>query len=139
MNIKKWIIRADKPFKGYTQSYLGADGKVAYSGKSFEEYNKEHNGKMKLITDAQLGELVKAHDESLQKPWQEMTKEDYWEQYECLPPIYKSPFWFISEATTSSLHSCYIEHNGKYYTALRCIYTRTEDLWADFKKDLQKL
>lgn len=139
MNIKKWIIRTDQPFQGWTQSYLKPDGKVAYSDITFEEYNKDNGGKMKLITDAQLQELVDAHNKSLQKPWQEMTKDDYWEQYECLPPIYKSPFWFICEPTTGSLHSCYIEHGGKYYTALRCIYTRTEDLWAEFKKDLQKL
>ncbi len=136
-DIKKWILDTSTPFKGYTQSWMQQDGTVAYSdGLSFKEYNAKNGGNMKLISERELDALLDEHYKGLQKPWTEITEEYYWDMYECLPPIYKSPFWFICEATTGSLHSCYIEHKGKYYTALRDRFTRTEELWANFKEDI---
>ena len=135
-----WIIRNDQPFQGWTQSYLNKNGKVAYQDEelTFEDYNEKNGGAMMLITDKELTILLEKHLKDMQGPWTEITEEDYYDQYECLPPIYRGHFWFSMEPTTGSLHQCYIKANNKYYTALRDVYSKPEDLDKDFRSATPK-
>ena len=134
----KFIIDTSKPFRGWTQSIILDDGTVAYTdGLTFEEYQEKKGDHYKAISEAELHELIDKYERELQKPWQEISSEEYWDAYECLPPIYNSPFWFISEATYGNLHSCFIEINDKYYTALRPITMGTKELFTELINDIK--
>lgn len=79
--------------------------------------------------------LIPYH-ESLCGEFTEITEEKYWDALECLPPMkwhdLDSNFnvFFISEAYTASIHSCFIKDkkNKKYYTAMRDIFISDEVL-----------
>ena len=139
MNIENWIIKKEEPFQGWTQTYLKENGTVAYSdGQTFEDYNKKHEGRMKLITTEELDQLITSHEKSLMGNWAEIKESDYYDQYECLPPIYRGQFWFSMEPTTGSLHQCYIKTKDKFYTSLRNVYTTSSELDKDFRSATPK-
>jgi len=121
MKIEKWIINGSKPFQGWTQSYIKEDGLVAYTNKTFKEYNKEKGGVMKVITNTELNSLLKTHKKNMITDWVEVTENRYWEMLEVLPPVYRGVAFFVSEATYDTIHSCFIKYNGKFYESLRCI------------------
>lgn len=132
----KWIIKKGE-FKGFTQSSLKEDGTVWYTdGLTFDEYNKLNGGNFITITDKELDKLLAEYNNSLITKWEEITKKDYWDLLECLPPIYKGRFWFCPEASYGSIHACNIEYNGKYYQSSQCKFTSETDLLAQFKKDI---
>lgn len=102
---------------------------------TLEDY-KQMLGNDNLIAldwDTYYEEYYSMYLQSLQKPFVEITKEDWWDALECLPPMRWTRFdggeyFFISEATTASLHSCYVRKGDRYYTALRDIYAEEKDL-----------
>lgn len=65
--------------------------------------------------------------------FKEETEEQYWDALECLPPkrwtkMEGGEFFFLGECYTADLYSCHVKIDGKYYTALRSIYTKSEDI-----------
>jgi hypothetical protein len=146
-----YILRTDEPFRGHVQSHLLDDGTVAYSGKTFEEYNAEKGGVMKIISEEELDELLaKFHKETYTDvPWKRITEERWWDLLECLPPrrwadiSNKVNAFYISEATTSHLHTwCIKDSRGakteadiKYYRATRSRFATNEELFNDFESN----
>jgi len=105
-------------------------GHMDYSGESVEEYllnNPDHV----LVGDDQINRLILQHEKSLlKKPFKQITKEDYWEALECLPPVRHTNFadgsgsyFFISEASYMTVHAFYVKKYKKYYTKNIDIYT----------------
>lgn len=74
--------------------------------------------------------------------WKAITHRDYWDALECLPPMLwrkgsGCESFFICEATTSNIHSCYIEMGDKYYTAMRRTSLKHTHLISDLNKQLE--
>ena len=73
----------------------------------------------------------------------EVKKDKDLEVVEVLPPMkwhdYKDiNIFFISEATSGSMHSCFIKtHDKKCYKALQNINSTDEDIYQNFKKSVE--
>jgi len=87
--------------------------------------------------------LIEASQEKrLINNWVEITEEAYWDALEVLPPCRWEPsrcgIFYVSEAYTSNIHSFYIEHKKKFYTANRRISLSNYEIVKAFLVDLEK-
>lgn len=104
------------------------------NGKTFAQLNKEEGGNLiALCWDNFYDEYFEPHNMGMQKPFRRTTKANFWDALECLPPkrwtsFDGGEFFFLGECHTADLYSCYVRKGNNYYTALRSIYAKTEDL-----------
>lgn len=105
-------------------------------GVTFAEYNEQNGGELvALHWDAFYDEYYEPYLRGLQGEWVEITEEQWWDALECLPPMRwtrngDKEFFFISEAYTQDIHSCYVRVGTRYYTARRSIRTPDDELYS---------
>lgn len=105
-------------------------------GETFAEYNKKHGGDLVALTwDEFYEQYYKPHLNGLQGEFTETTEERFNYGLECLPPKrwtreHGQEFFFVGECYTADLYTCFVRKGDKYYTALRSIHTKAEDLFA---------
>lgn len=154
-----WLYIIDPTnFYGAITSHIDPkDNRVCYSGElyrgkgcenmTFNEY-KEFKKNPNLIAmeySEFFEKYYKPYLKTLQGPWKEITADDWMRALECLPPLRWTntgnhfEFFFLCEADTADLHSCFISSNGKYYSAVRSRYANTEALESDFKAYLDSI
>lgn len=134
--MKKYVIEKDN-FKGFVITSLNNEGRSHYTDKTIKEMQQEYESELITITDEELNLVIKEYENSLQNDWQEISEEDYYDMLECLPPMNWRTItpgvnvFCISEGYYGSLHSHYLKLSNKegvkYYSALRCIYTTTNE------------
>ncbi len=90
---------------------------------------RENNTKLMAITREELYPLWVNYQESLQKPFEEITEKRYYELKNCLPPErWINSGFFVGEPYYGNLYSLCFNHKGKYYSALRNIRLSDETL-----------
>ncbi len=92
-----------------------------YSGKPVSFYENE-GYKLYSFNEA-LALLEKAQDSHYIKPFKEISEDDYWYNYEVLPPeawtFQKGiTFFRISEYMTSNITAHFICHKNRYFSAM---------------------
>ena len=138
-----FIIDQSKEFSGYALSTITpqnmplSETLVDYTGLTFDEYNQQHGGNLVAMDwDTFHKTYMKPYLQSLCKPFEEITEEEYYYKLNVLPPSKwrdiseRFNVFFICEAWTADLHSCVIKDRltGKYYTALRSIHSTNQQL-----------
>jgi len=110
------------------------------NGLTLAQYENEKNQKFCVASNLEIDKLFKDYENSFNnKPFKEIKEDRFFYCFECLPPVRytnfdrKNSFFFISEAYTGSLHSLFVNINGKYYEALRDLKTPTVDLINNIK------
>jgi hypothetical protein len=102
---------------------------------TFEEYNKQHDGRLLALTwDEFNTQFYSAHLKGLCKEFKPISKEDFWDALECLPPkrwtrTSTSEFFFLGECFTANLYSCFVRKGENYFSALRPINTPDEEIF----------
>jgi len=115
-------------------------------GLTFDEYNKENGGTMKLLTNAEYDEWLNGQLKAICGDWEEITEKQYWYYLECVPPKKWRDLnedlnvFFVGECYTANLYTCCIHDkaNDKYFSALRPIGSANEALINDFEKTPKK-
>jgi hypothetical protein len=108
---------------------------VHYREQTFADYNKEHNNELIALNWDQFErEYYRPHLNSMQGKFKKTTKAQFWDGLECLPPLRwtragSNEFFFVGECYTANLYTCYVRKGEEYYTALRSINTKAEDLF----------
>jgi len=124
-------------FKGHILNSM-VNGFLRYreTPTTLEEYKKEEKNENLIAIDWETFErdYYRPYLNSLCGPFEEITKEAWWDALECLPPARWTrtgggEFFFISECFTADLYSCYVRRGDKYYSALRPIGTKDADLY----------
>lgn len=98
---------------------------AAFSGETVEAYRKR-TGHVAEILDRD--EALAREANAALTPWQEISEKAWWNALECMPPlkwdrIGGAESFFICEAYTADVHSCYIKLDGRYFTARRRVGT----------------
>ena len=120
-------------YDGYLTAIL-YDGICPYSNTRKETFEAEG---YRVISDKEFEELDAKYEESLCGGWSEITKEEYYDHMNVLPPVmYHNGGFFSSEATRGSLHDFYQEWNGKYYACLFSIFDKREKIIASLESFL---
>ncbi len=143
------------PFTGRDYSSI-TNGTVDYSGYLYnnggpnlspEEYlkinaHRYHNPV--ILSSAEFERVYLEHIDGMKTKFSEVTEAQYYDALECLPPMRWRDIsaglnaFFISEAYTADLHSCFIADRttGKYYAATRSKFETNEELVSIFKSSL---
>lgn len=132
-----------KNFKGTIQSTM-RNGKVDYTnGLTLDEYNKETGKEFIALEWGEFEEKYqKPYLKSLCKKFNRITKKQFWYYLECVPPKkYKNIggflTFFVGECYTATLYEFCFEYQGKYWSALRDIYTSEADLLEEMKRTVE--
>lgn len=141
---KELLYIIDK-IKGFTGSVLSTmrrgEALVHYSNQNFEEYNRTNGGNLITLTWEELEPLYTNYENSLQKPYSEISEDHWWEMLEVLPPmrwvgIKGGEMFFCMECYTMSLYSHFISYQGKFYSSLRSKFISDADLYTNFLNQL---
>ncbi len=111
---------------------------ILYNDEKKEDYISK--GFLVLSEDEMFKQIWDNEDKQFIKKWIKISKDDWYEMLEILPPmkwqhIDNYQFFFISEATTSNIHSCYCKHGDNYYSANR----RTNVDYNEFIKEIKEI
>jgi len=134
----KQRIVIDPDFKGYAQTYINEDGKCIYSGRSLEEMRAEDGIEYITPSDEEMDKLYNDYYKSLQKEWEDISEEYYYEMLEVLPPMNWRNIgsgvnvFCISEAYSGDLHAHFIKYKKGdqyvYKTALRSRFIKGDQI-----------
>ena len=106
-----------------------------YKWTTFAEYNKQNGGQLVALTWEEFNtQFFSAHLKNLCKEFSPITKEDFWDALECLPPkrwtrTSTSEFFFLGECYTANLYMCFVRKDENYFSALRPINTKDEEIF----------
>ena len=118
----QFIIRADQPFRGVSQSILLEDGTVAYTGgQSLEEYQAARGYPVKLVTPKELDQLMAKFAADMVTEPKAIREEDWWYALECLPPcrwqtVAGVELFHVSEHLYGDMVSWYAKRGAAYFT-----------------------
>jgi len=157
MNSRTYLVDKTEKFDGIVQTSC-TNGYADYQDEpittaDYIEKKKAEGLDLIELTWEELSKKLEDYNNKtyLSKPWKEITEEQFFDAFECLPPLklthiknaageYKSFLFFISEATTADIHATYINYNGeKFYSASRSIFQRPIDLFCQLKNQLGEL
>lgn len=137
-----YLINKDVPYTGYNCSLI-VDNCVLWSAINWDkkrlmylhEYIEHKRIKnYELLTEEEYYyKYYLPYIESLKSDWEETTKDDFYDLYECLPPCRHTSFengffFYVSEAQTAYLHTFGLCYNDKYYLSIRDKYEKTESI-----------
>jgi hypothetical protein len=132
----RYLIHRDRPFPGHVQSVLKDDGTVGYCSTptTLEQYEDEH-GPMRVLTEAELDELMAAFESSqITEPAPESAKDfDY--ALGVLPPSRWTTcrgveLFAMSERISGLLTTWHAQLNGRYWTWTDLATAKHEELAA---------
>lgn len=134
MSDLQYIIDPNEPFRGHCQS-VTKDGLVLYSGYlygkelgiadrnlTFDEYKAATgNFTLKTISEAEFWVMFDEYNKSLKTLPQEITEEEYYDLFECLPPCRYFgeagiTFFHVSERLTANLVTWCAEKGRRFYS-----------------------
>lgn len=144
-----YAIDLDKPFTGTAIAVL-KNNQCVHSGKSLNELNTKYGGNIVAMNEELfMNKCSDYFDEMCQKPWKEITEAQWWESYECLPPMnwtqQNGVTYFINpEADTAHVHSAYLcvhnEGKARYFASQKSRFDNASKLIKDFlENDLPRL
>ena len=99
---------------------------------------------MKYMTvEAAMKEIEKAREEKYIQPWQEISKDDFHEMLNILPPMHWQRYerWEalrISEFTAGNITGTYVRVDGKYYRANRRVTTTYPNMLAEIEAQFKE-
>ena len=153
--MKYYLIDTSIKFNGSITSSVTKSGSkllVDYSGYlhnnkgddlTLEEYQKLFPDKKFIVvdTDELYKNYIQPYCEGLQGPWSEISESRYNDLLECLPPVHWTTiqnieFFFISEATTFTIHTCALwdKSKKKYFEALRDIHMKPAEILRNYQE-----
>ena len=120
--ITHWLIRADQPFDGKSQSFLLPNGTIAYTdGLTPEQYASKRGFPVRVISDAELDALTDRWTASQITVPEEEDSQAFWYALEVLPPCRWHTrrgveLFHISERISHNLVNWHAQVDGRYFT-----------------------
>ena len=132
--------------KGYRGSIIDTveNWRLGCSGMTVDEYAKASGIEPLVLTWEELKPIIQGWEEkNLLTKFTEITEEFFYEMFEVLPPmrftrISKGFLFFLSEMTSGIISACYIQYEGKHYTAQKRTTDSIEKLLNEFFQDIGK-
>lgn len=124
-------------------TFLREDEDVSvYTERTLESFQIDYPGcKVYKDLDEVMPMIEKAENEKYIKPFSEITEEEWWEMYECLPPLrtIRSDdglfFAFLmSEYWTSNITGHYFRIQDRYFSAQRRDTDNPGDMYQEIMK-----
>jgi hypothetical protein len=131
------------PGKTHVVCFIHPENDVtAYSGKSIEEMKEEYPGMQVYENmEAVYPLLEEAENKTYIGEFKEITEDQWWEMYECLPPLrtvrHDDGLFFcflMSEYMTSNITGHYFQIQDRYFSAHRRDTDNVGDMYQEIMK-----
>ena len=129
-----YIVSPGEDFRGAPVDILDNGNIARYSNCTLDDLQKQYNNNLVTAKESEFKEkYLKPYYDSLQKEYEEISEDRYYTLLEVLPPLrwYLGMFWMM-EAYTGTLHTVVIEHNKRYFSALRDMTKTNEEIRKEF-------
>lgn len=126
--MKKWIFDPER-FDGSCLTVMSDGMHCDYSGRTLDELRQRYgNPHLQALGRSELSKAIAAYERQLQRPFEEITREEYFRMLGELPPARTiRDGFFFGEARYATVYPLYFTRNDKYYYGLRnIIYTDAE-------------
>lgn len=100
-----------------------------YSGRTLDELRQRYgNPHLQALGRSELSKAIADYERQLQRPFEEITRKEYFRMLDELPPARTiRDGFFFGEARYATVYPLYFTRNDKYYYGLRnIIYTDAE-------------
>ena len=101
-----------------------------YGGETVEELRiRENNPYLKAVTPSDIDKKLRLYNQSLSEPFKEITKEDYYDLLDVLPPLrMRQNSFFVGEPYYGNMYSFCFTRQGRYFKGLRSVLTPQSEL-----------
>lgn len=101
-----------------------------YGGETVEELRiRENNPYLKAVTPSEMDKKLRLYHQSLSEPFKEITKEDYYDLLDVLPPLrMRQNSFFVGEPYYGNMYSFCFTRQGRYFKGLRSVLTPQSEL-----------
>lgn len=103
-----------------------------YGGETLQELrDRERNPFLVAVSPEKILFLARRYNRMLCTPFREITHEDYYFLFECVPPARMGRDWFfVGEAYYGDLYPFCFTRDGRYFKGERPLYLKTEVIWS---------
>lgn len=110
-----------------------------YGGETIEELRiRENNPYLKAVTPSVMDKKLRLYHQSLSEPFKEITKEDYYDLLDVLPPLrMRQNSFFVGEPYYGNMYSFCFTRQGRYFKGLRSILTPQSELDSQIDRHLE--
>lgn len=110
-----------------------------YGGETIEELRiRENNPYLKAVTPSVMDKKLRLYHQSLSEPFKEITKEDYYDLLDILPPLrMRQNSFFVGEPYYGNMYSFCFTRQGRYFKGLRSILTPQSELDSQIDRHLE--
>lgn len=132
-----------QPFPGNAQTWIDANGKIAYhEDETIDEYLRA-NPNMKIIT---WEEYDKLHNDFFRSPLTEISEERWYEMLEVLPPLRwhdvneRFNVFYNCEAMSGAINGIYVKDRDtkKFFSGYMSRFASDAEILAEIEKDILK-
>ena len=110
-----------------------------YGGETVEELRiRENNPYLKAVTPSEMDKKLRLYHQSLSEPFKEITKEDYYDLLDVLPPLrMRQNSFFVGEPYYGNMYSFCFTRQGRYFKGLRSVLTPQSELDSQIDRHLE--
>ena len=110
-----------------------------YGGETVEELRiRENNPYLKAVTPSEMDKKLRLYHQSLSEPFKEITKEDYYDLLDVLPPLrMRQNSFFVGEPYYGNMYSFCFTRQGRYFKGLRSVLTPQSELDSQIDRHME--
>ena len=112
-----------------------------YGGETLQELReRERNPFLVAVSPEKILFLMRRYIRILCTPFREITREDYYNLFECVPPARMGRNWFfVGEAYFGDLYPFCFTSDGRYFKGERPLYLKAEKIWSMIGEHMKTL
>lgn len=129
MNDQSRYIVDSRYFDGTCLTFMTDGFRSDFGGETLEEMRvRENNPYLTSVTRQKIDKMLHLYLQALSAPFSEITKEEYHDLMDVLPPIrLEKDSFFVGEPYYGEVYTFCFTRKGRYFKGLRSEYTsRTE-------------
>lgn len=125
----KYIIDS-RYFDGTCLTCMTDGNRSDFGGETIEELRiREDNPFLIAVTQSRINKMLRIYHQSLSEPFKEITKEEYYDLLDVLPPLrMRRNSFFVGEPYYGNMYSFCFTSEGRYFKGLRSVLTPQSEL-----------
>ena len=139
-NQPKYIV--DSRYFDGTCLTLMTDGQRSdFGGETLEELRvRENNPNLTAVTRSKIDKMMRLHLQALSAPFNEITREEYYDLMDALPPIrLERESFFIGEPHYGDIFSFCFTREGRFIKGLRSVHISQDDLNEQIDRHMKSI
>lgn len=137
---KRWVLDPDRFEGAYCLTVMSDGVHCDYNGRTLDELRKDNdNPNLQALRWSETSNVLKAYEQKLQQPFEEISQERFNRMLNELPPARMiQDGFFYGEACFATLYPFYFTRHERYYFGVRDIQSSDAMILAEIDKCIGK-